>query len=131
MVNTKSVAFDGMQCSPVTKRVTTYGHRGVRIGEASHPGPFHRLRRCRDQCHAVPSSRGGDDHSVDDTVVDSSYVEAIVDNLDPPPSPTRETQLDLCRSESSADDNRPVWTVVDGGRHRGQNPAPHVARKHL
>ena len=74
VVNTKFVAFDGMQCSPVTRRVPTYGHRGVRIGEASHPGPFHRLRRCRDQCdqHALPSSLGGDDYSVDDTVVDSS-----------------------------------------------------------
>ena len=73
---------------------------------------------------ALPSSLGGDDYSVDDTVVDSSCVEAIVDNLDPPPSPMRETQLDPCRSESSANDNRPVWTVVDGGRRRGQNPAP-------
>ena len=129
MVNTKSVAFDDMQCSPVTRRVPTHGHRGVRIGEASHPGPFHRLRRCRDQCnqHAVPSFLGGDDSSVDDTVVDSSYVEATVDNWDPPPSPTRETQLVPCRSESSADDDRPVWTVEDGGRRRGQNPAPHVA----
>ena len=76
----------------------------------------------------APQVQGaGDDYSVDDTVVDSSYVEATVDNLDPPPSPTRETQLDPCRSESSADDDRPVWTVVDGGRRRGQNPAPHVA----
>ena len=41
-----------------------------------------------------------------------------MDNLDPPPSPTRENQLDPCRSESSADDNRPVWIVVDGGRRR-------------
>ena len=129
VVNTKFVAFDGMQCSPVTRRVPTYGHRCVRIGEASHPGAFHRLRRCRDQCnqHAVPSSLGGDDYSVDDTVMDSSFVEATVENLEPPPSPTRETQLDPCRSESSADDDRPVWTVVDGGRRRGQNPAPHVA----
>ena len=133
MVNTKFVAFDGMQCSPVRRRVPTHGHRGVRIGEASHPGPFHRLRRCRDQCdqHALPSSLGADDYSVDDTVVDSSCVETIVDNLDPPPSPVRETQLDPCRSESSADDNRPVWTVVDGGRRRGQNPAPHMAGEAL
>ena len=76
---------------------------------------------CRDQCnqHEVPSSLG-DDNSVDDTVVDNSCVEVTVDNLDPPPSPTRETQLDPCRSESKC--RRQPSSVDCCGRHTWPGP---------
>ena len=43
---TVHVAVDGVQCSAVKSRDSMYGFRGVRVGEASHPGP--RLAR-RDQ----------------------------------------------------------------------------------
>ena len=128
VVNTKSVAFDGMQCSLVTRRVPTCGHRGVRIGEASHPGPLHRLRRCRTSAISMrflPLLAGMITASMTQLW---TVLKCDCGQFGPPPSPTRETQLDPCRSESSADDDRPVWTV-DGGRRRGQNPEPHVAEE--
>ena len=39
MVNTEHVAVDGVQCSAVKLKESRYGFRGVRVGEASHPGP--------------------------------------------------------------------------------------------
>ena len=52
VVNTKFVAFDGMQCSyRLTRRIPTYGHRGVRIGDGITSKPF--SRRCSAICISV------------------------------------------------------------------------------
>ena len=94
-----------LQCSPVTRRVPTYGHRGVRIGEASHPGPFHSFRRCRDQCNQ---------HAI---LVDSSCVEAIVDNLDPPPRRVRPswTRAGVSQVPTTTVQCGLLWMEADAG----------------
>ena len=48
LVDSLQAAFDGVQRSPMTRRVQTYGHQGVRIGEAAHPAPPCRIR-CRER----------------------------------------------------------------------------------
>ena len=61
----------------MTRRVLTYGYRGVRVGEADHPGPSRRLRRCRerseDSRHVAPRVTGT--ISADDEPVVQSCVQ--------------------------------------------------------
>ena len=54
LVNTHTV--HGVQRSPAMRRVSVYGYCGVRVGEASHPGPLHRLRRGSDRSRS-PATR--------------------------------------------------------------------------
>ena len=67
--------LQGTRISLVTRRVPTYGYRGVRVGEAAHPGLSRRVRKCsmgsQDARCVVPRRHTIGSYSRSDTVQDS------------------------------------------------------------
>ena len=82
LVDSHYSSIDGVQRSFVTRRVLRCGHRGVRVGEASHPGPPRRLRRCRERSqdarHVVLRVTGSED---DEPLVQSCVQETALDSV--------------------------------------------------
>ena len=95
------------------RRVLVYGYRGVRVGEASHPGPLHRLHRGSDRSRSPATRVTGLRRFCDDDQPWEPRGQGVseVTVLD---SPTGEvTQLDPSSRESTSDsDDGREWSVV-------------------
>ena len=117
------------------RRDSLYRHRGVRVGEASHPGPISRRRRRVSPSSAEISQQSAPDPILDDleqdlgTQVDVSSDEVLFTRpncgrhvvpriFDASPGATRETTPQVCATELSAERRHATSCSSQVGRTR-------------